>query len=161
MQTLVGRNRVKLDGEVISTLGGCNEVSVDLPQVILSTEGLELAKALPGKAQGHHRLVLEVGDVEENSIKVGELDVNGIGLLIRAAVSFEKKKRKNQFFYSLEIRTIFKIIIILIMIIAKEGMVLDRKDPDKKKTERERKIEEWRRKIIKVDFFSKKTKNAE
>ena len=40
-------------------------------------------------------------------------------------------------------------------------MVLDRKDPDKKKTERERKIEEWRRKIIKVDFFSKKTKNAE
>ena len=103
MQTLVGRNRVKLDGEVISTLGGGNEVSVNLLQVILSTEGLELAKALPGEAQGHHRLVLEVGNVEENSIKVGELDVNGIGLLIRAAVSFEKKKKKS-IFYS----TIFK-----------------------------------------------------
>ena len=159
MQTLVGWNRVKLDGEVISTLAGGNEVSVNLLQVILSTEGLELAKALPGEAQGHHRLVLEVGNVEENSIKVGELDVNGIGLLIRAAVSFEKKKKKS-IFYS----TIFKnnnnnknnqnnnck---------KREWCWIERIQTRKRRKERER-LKNGERKIIKVDFFFKKDKKC-
>jgi len=35
-------------------------------------------------------------------------------------------------------------------------MVLDRKDPDKKKTERERKIEEWRKKDNKSWLFFQK-----
>ena len=161
MRTLVGGNRVKLDGEVISTLAGGNEVSVNLLQVILSTEGLELAKALPGEAQSHRRLVLEVGNVEENSIKVGELDVNGIGLLIRAAVSFEKKKKKKSIFYS----TIFKnnnnnnknnqnnnck---------KREWCWIERIQTRKRRKERER-LKNGERKIIKVDFFFKKDKKC-